>query len=83
VTWKYIKIDSPVQVQINKVISRAYQGENVAVVKLIRKQVIKIRNMHATGKYTCKQLAKRFGVGRNCITHIIRGVSWAWLKQPG
>ena len=55
------------------------KGEQVNTVKLTEKQVLKIRKMYRTGKYTQKQLAKIFNVNQTNISWIVTNRTWKCL----
>ena len=55
---------------------KSTQGEGNRMAKLTEKKVKKVRDLYATGKYTQKQLADRFGVGQATISRILSGKSW-------
>ena len=56
-------------------------GEQHPSAKLSDEQVIEIRQLYRTGKYTYKQLAKRFEVSSAQIISIIRWKKWIHLYQ--
>lgn len=54
-------------------------GEGVNTAKLNASQVIRIRKLHASGKFGPKSLACRFGVSVSNIDFIISGKTWKHL----
>ena len=56
-------------------------GENNPEAKLTEKQVLQIRKLYATKKYSQEQLCKRFQVNRSCINKIVHRKRWKHLKQ--
>lgn len=46
---------------------------------LERDDVIEMRRLYSTGKYTQKKLGEMFGVCRRQAGDVIRGVNWGWL----
>lgn len=58
-------------------------GENNGAAKLAGVSVVKrIRELYATGKYSHRQLAKRFGLVRNAIKGIVTGKTWKHAGGP-
>ena len=51
-------------------------GENHYNTKLTKEQIIQIRELYATKKYTQKQLGKMFGIKTRTISDIINKKSW-------
>ena len=51
-------------------------GEKNGRAKVTRKQVEEIRRLYATGKYTLKQLGKRFGISLSQTGNITTGAQW-------
>ena len=51
-------------------------GEKNSNHKLIEKQVVKIRKLYKTKKYTQRELAKMFNISRRTISDIVRKRSW-------
>lgn len=56
-----------------------YHGEQHGRAKLTEAQVQEIRRLHGEGHVTQSALARRFGVTRTAIQHILTGRNWAWL----
>ncbi len=54
-------------------------GEGVNTAKLVSEEVLKIRKLHATGKFSCLSLAKRFGVSGSTINQIVTNKIWRHL----
>lgn len=50
--------------------------ENNGNKKLNKESVCNIRELYSTGNYSYIKLAKRFGVGKTTISHIIKNRSW-------
>ena len=44
--------------------------------KLTAALVAEIRQIHARGGASCRGLGERFGVGRNAINQVVRGLRW-------
>ena len=55
------------------------RGEGIASSKLTEKDVIKIRQMYSTKKYTYKDLSRVFKVANNTIGLIVREETWRYL----
>lgn len=53
-----------------------HRGEKSPTAKLYEKDVINIRNMYKSGKYSMPKLSKMFGIGCSQIYRIIRRESW-------
>ena len=51
-------------------------GENNGRAKLTWTKINNIRNDHATGKYTYKQLANKYNISESNICHIINNKTW-------
>jgi hypothetical protein len=56
-------------------------GEGKGRAKLSEVQVEEIKELYATGEWTQKQLAERFGVWVTTVGKIIRGKSWKSVGQ--
>jgi hypothetical protein len=56
-----------------------HRGERATNVKLTSEQVLEMRRLYATGRYTHKQLALIFPVHPHSIGGILRGESWKHL----
>lgn len=56
-------------------------GEKHWNTRLTEKKVIEIRKMYITGKYSYADIGKIFGVGKSCISAIIKERSWAHLTN--
>lgn len=54
-------------------------GSKTGSSKLKEHQVLKIRELAATGKYKNREIAKMFGVGDTCVGQIIKRTRWGWL----
>lgn len=64
---------------VNK--GRSCWGERINTCKLNRRKVLRLIGLYHTGKYTERQLAKIFGVGRTTIWMIINEKSWKRIRQ--
>lgn len=47
--------------------------------KLTEKQVLKLRELHATGQHSYRALAAQFNITYGMVGHIIRGMCWSHL----
>lgn len=54
---------------------RQAKGERQGSAKLTKQEVDEIRNLHKSGLYMQRDLAKRFGMGQSQISRIVRGTS--------
>lgn len=63
---------------VNK--NRNVNGEQVGTSKLSEYQVIEIKNIYSTGKYSYRQIAEMYNVSRSLIGYIVRGEKWAHLS---
>lgn len=52
------------------------RGERVGISRLKEKQVVKIRKIYQSGKYTQLEVANMFGVSRSAIRGVINGETW-------
>lgn len=55
------------------------KGERHPMSKLCESQVLKMRDLRASGM-TYSELSKSFGVSRRQASDVVRGVNWGWLK---
>jgi hypothetical protein len=62
--------------KIGDQISAARSGEKSPTAKLTWEQVRKIREKYKNGGYSHQRIADEYGVGRGCISKIIRGERW-------
>ncbi|MEB8150467.1 NUMOD4 domain-containing protein [Staphylococcus xylosus] len=51
--------------------------------KLSIEQILKIRSLYKTNRYTTRELAKMFSVSQNCTQRIVRKVTFSWLNDDG
>lgn len=58
---------------------RNYRGESHAFAKLTEAQVLEIRELYKTKKFTQMQLGQRFGIARTTIGSIVRNEKWSHL----
>jgi IS30 family transposase len=49
--------------------------------KLTERDVLTIHELHATGEWPQRALAKEFGVAQSTISRILRGRRWGWFKE--
>ncbi len=56
-------------------------GENNTSSVLKYDEVVKIRDLHKTGKYLHRELAEMFGVSRRNIGYIVNKSSWATMDK--
>ena len=57
--------------------SAVLAGETNGMAKLTTPEVLKIRQIYAAGRGTCRSLGRQFGVSKTQITHIVRREQWA------
>lgn len=57
------------------------KGENSYNAKLTKKDVLKIRRLYETGKYTQKEIAKMFSIVFQHVSDIVNYKKWKCLKQ--
>ena len=57
----------------------ALKNNLTTTVKLSQQNVLDIRKLYASGEYTQKQLADKFGVGRSNIGRIVRRDTWKFI----
>lgn len=62
---------------------RAPRGSRVGGSKLKEDQVLEIKRLLADGSLFHREIASRFGVGRECITGIATGASWKHITLKG
>ena len=55
------------------------RGERCGNTKLTEADVLEIRELYGTGRFTQAHLARAFGVTRENVGAIVRRCSWAWL----
>jgi hypothetical protein len=55
------------------------RGEEAGSAKLTEKKVLQMRHLHATGKYTYKELGKRFGISGGHTSKVINGDAWSHI----
>ncbi|MGE0993983.1 HNH endonuclease [Bacillus sp. GMa5/2] len=74
-----LRYDTPRQNQID-----IYRYGNIhGNSKLSVEQIIKIRSLYKTGKYTTRELAKKFSVSQNCTQRIVSRVTFDWINDDG
>lgn len=74
-----LKYDTPRQNQID-----VYRyGKTHGNSKLSVEQVLDIRKLYETGKYTTKELADKFLVSQNCTQRIVKRDTFDWLNDDG
>lgn len=66
-------------IELRKNRSKDNRGENNSNTKLTKKQVIKIRNLYKTNKYTYQKLVKKFKVSYTTICSIINYKTWTYI----
>lgn len=54
----------------------SYEGENNFKAKLTENEVLEIRELHSTGRYSQEKLAVKFGVNQTMISGIVRKQFW-------
>lgn len=67
-------------IEIVENIGRANRGENNHFAILTKKQVKQIRKIYNKGKYSSRQLAKRFGMSKTNILDIVNYKIWKCVK---
>ena len=55
---------------------KPFCGEKNLNSKLKENQIIKIRKLYKTGKYTQKKIGNMFGVSHSNISYIVNGHGW-------
>jgi transposase len=58
---------------------RNLSAPRITPIKLTNQQVLQIIQLYNTKKYTQRQLAKQFGIGKTTVAKIINGKSWSHL----
>lgn len=62
---------------------RSLRGERHRGVKLTDDQVVAMRQMWATGRYTQHEMAEAFGTKKANVSQIVRGKKWKHLLPQG
>lgn len=52
------------------------RGEQCGTSKLTNERVVEIRKLYASGEWTHRSLAKKFGVGKTTIGSVLTGLQW-------
>lgn len=60
---------------------RCAMGETHPQTKFKKDDIIKIRKLYATGKFTQREIARRFEVKRPAISRILSGKRWGHVKE--
>ena len=60
----------------NRKTKRFPKGTSIWTCKLSEKDVLEIRKKYKSGKYTQKELAKKFNIARTTVSNITKNVSW-------
>jgi len=60
---------------------RTLRGEKAGRAKLTKENVLTIKRLYRTGKYTGQQLGKRFNVHQNTVYSLLSGNSWKHLQE--
>lgn len=60
-------------------LSKPLYGKNNKNSKLTEKDVLEIRNLYSSGKYTQRKLAKMFNVAKNNIWCILKRETWKYI----
>ena len=55
------------------------KGEANGYCRLSNREVLSMRKIHKTGRYTHRQIAERFGVSRPRVSEILRGEAWTHI----
>lgn len=77
-TIKNIDSDSEIEIlPVTKKVNR--RGDNNANAKLTSDQVYEIRNLF-NRDFSLEKIGRMYNVSASCISHILRGDSWGWLK---
>jgi len=61
--------------------NRRAKGENQGTHKLTNEQVIEIRKMYSTGKYTQEKLGNKFNVVHSTISYIVNNRLWKHILK--
>ena len=69
-SWTHVKIDKEIKIHSGK------SGENNSQSKLTEDDVRKIRELHATGKYSYRKLGEMFGISKTVAGHIVTFKTW-------
>lgn len=73
--WKHIELEyNPAKIE-----SPGTRGERSGVSVLTDESVLEMRRLYATGKFTFRELAKRFGAGGNTVRQAVSGNTWTHL----
>ena len=64
-------------------VKKLSRGENNKQAKLAAVQVIEIRKKYNTENYSQQKLADEYGVSREQVGRIVRGVDWKHLLSKG
>ncbi len=64
---------------VNQGRARKAKGQGHAMAKLTEKEVIKIRKLHSSGKYSVCELAQMFGIVYTCVWKIVRRKTWTHI----
>lgn len=73
-TWKHVP--NPVQADKSKII----RGEKIGTSKLTEEQVREIRTKYIPRKYSTRRLAREYGMHRDTIEKILKGVFWKHVE---
>jgi predicted transcriptional regulator len=57
------------------------RGESNGMAKLREAEVLQIYDMAWSSHYTQAEIAKMFGVGRECVSYIKLAKNWRWLTE--
>lgn len=50
--------------------------------KTTPEEVVKIRELHNTGKFTQRELGEQFNLNYRTVSSIVKGRTWRWVQQP-
>ena len=55
---------------------RSLSGAENPNAKLTADRVAELRRLYASGQFTQRGMARRFGIGKSMVNYIVRGVNW-------
>lgn len=64
-------------------IDRYRYGDKTPSGKLTIRDVLEVRNLYATGKYSQEELSRKFKVKQKSICYIVNRSSFSWLNDDG
>jgi hypothetical protein len=80
-TWRHVPVSRDLQLTINtrrlQDRKKKSQGSRNGAAKLRPEQVLKIRGLYASGKFSQTQLGSMFNVHQGTISSVVREKSWS------